>query len=234
MGGDALDLTVRRVSSDPVDLDWLRQSQEVHCAETLDRSIPLENADSNDNVTRLLSQVTAGDAKALNRLMPLVYEELKQVAHRQLRRERPDHTLNTTALVNEAYIKLSNQHAPWQNRAHFYAIAAQSMRRILVHYAEKRNAEKRGGGAVPHSIERDLLEVGDGLDPSHLDLVLSIDDALKKLEQFNERGARVVEYKFFGGLTYEEIAEVLGVSNVTVRRSWSTAQAWLRKEIADR
>jgi RNA polymerase sigma-70 factor (ECF subfamily) len=166
--------------------------------------------------------------------MPLVYEELKEVAHRQLRRERSDHTLNTTALVSEAYLKLANQETPWQNRAHFYAIAAQSMRRILVHYAEKRNAEKRGGGVVPQSVERDLLEIGDGLDPSRLDLVLSIDDALKKLEQFNERGARVVEYKFFGGLTYEEIAEVLGVSNVTVRRSWSTAQAWLRREITDR
>jgi RNA polymerase sigma factor (TIGR02999 family) len=185
------------------------------------------------NVTRLLSRVTAGDADALNRLMPLVYDELKEVAHRQLRRERADHTLNTTALVNEAYIKLADQKAPWQNRAHFYAIAAQSMRRILVHYAEKRNAEKRGGGAVPHSIERDLLDVGDGLDASRLDLVLSINSALEKLEQFNERGARVVEYRFFGGLTHEEISEVMGISNVTVRRSWATAQAWLKREISE-
>ncbi len=165
--------------------------------------------------------------------MPLVYDELKGVAHRQLIRERADHTLNTTALVNEAYIKLADQKAPWLNRAHFYAIAAQAMRRILVHYAEKRNAEKRGGGAVPFSIERDLLDVGNGLDASRLDLVLSVNAALEKLEQFNERGARVVEYRFFGGLTHEEISEVMGISNVTVRRSWTAARAWLRHEISD-
>ena len=184
-------------------------------------------------VTQLLSRATSGDSDALNRLMPLVYDELKEVAHRQLRRERSDHTLNTTALVNEAYIKLADQKAPWQNRAHFYAIAAQSMRRILVHYAEKRNAEKRGGGAVAASIERELLDISDGLDASRLDLVLSIDNALKKLEEFNERGARVVEYKFFGGLTHEEISEVMGISVITVRRSWATAQAWLRREISE-
>ncbi len=181
-----------------------------------------------EDLTQLLSDASAGNVDALNRVFPFVYGELRRLARSRRRRERDDHTLNTTALVHEAYLRLVDQrHVHWQNRAHFYAVASQAMRRILVNYAEMRNARKRGGGAehVPfHGLAGGPGE-GDAID------VLALDEALERLKAFNERGADVVTYRFFGGLTYEEIAEVMGTSAVTVRRAWTAARFWLRREL---
>jgi RNA polymerase sigma factor (TIGR02999 family) len=156
-----------------------------------------------------------------------VYDELRDLAHRKLRGERADHTLNTTALVHEAYEKLVQQdQMTWQNRAHFMGIAALSMRRILINYAHKRNAQKRGGGEPVATFE-------DGMAPRdvHAEDLIDLDGALKRLEQLNERQSKVVTYRFFGGLTQKEIAEVLGVSEPTVRRDWRLARAWLSREL---
>lgn len=164
-------------------------------------------------------------------LLPLVYKELRALAEHKLRFEREDHTLTPTALVHEAYLRLANQHdVQWQSRAHFFAVAAQAMRRILVNHAEKRNSGKRGGGVRRTSLsdfENDdwlLSEDGD-------EILLALDEALNRLEAFNERGCRVIEYRFFGGLNYDEVAEIMGVSPITVRRSWTAAKAWLRREL---
>jgi len=181
-------------------------------------------------LTALLSQASGGNVDALNRLFPFVYDELRRVANRQLRGEREGHTLNTTALVHEAYVRLAGQsRVEWQNRAHFYGVAAQAMRRILVNYAESRRAGKRGGGAAHVTLE----EAGLTLTDREVDDVLAVHEALERLREFNERGAEIVAYRFFGGLTHEEIAEVLGTSEVTVRRSWSAARSWLRRELRD-
>lgn len=183
-------------------------------------------------ITALLIEMQEGRSQALNQLMPLVYEELRQMAHHKLGFERAHHTLNTTALVHEAYLRLVNQNrVQWQGRTHFYAIAALAMRRILVNYAAKRNADKRGGHTPKVSLEA-ALEAGLPLfSDERTEEVLALDEALQRLEAFNERGSRVVEYRFFGGLTYEEIAEVMGLSVITVRRAWSSAKAWLRREM---
>jgi RNA polymerase sigma factor (TIGR02999 family) len=159
--------------------------------------------------------------------MPRVYDELRVLARLKLRGERADHTLNTTALVHEAYEKLVQQdRMTWQNRAHFMSIAALSMRRILINHAHKRNAQKRGGGAPVATFE-------DGMAPRtvHAEELIDLDDALQRLEQLNERQSKVVTYRFFGGLTQKEIAEVLGVSVPTVRRDWRLARAWLSREL---
>ena len=179
-------------------------------------------------VTEVLRQARSGDQDALNRLMVLVYEELHAMAHRKLSFEGTGHTLQTTALVHEAYLKLVDQRSvDWQNRTHFFAVAALAMRRILVNHAETRRAAKRGGGAIAVPLEDANVAAADVRD----DQLLALDEALTRLAQFNERGARVVEYRFFGGLGYDEIAATMGVSAITVRRSWETARAWLRREL---
>jgi RNA polymerase sigma factor (TIGR02999 family) len=179
-------------------------------------------------VTEVLRQARSGDQDALNRLMVLVYEELHAMAHRKLSFEGTGHTLQTTALVHEAYLKLVDQrNVDWQNRAHFFAVAAVAMRRILVNHAETRLAAKRGGGSVALSLDDANVAAGEVRD----DQLLALDEALTRLAQFNERGARVVEYRFFGGLGYDEIATTMGLSTITVRRAWESARAWLRREL---
>jgi RNA polymerase sigma factor (TIGR02999 family) len=175
----------------------------------------------------LLEQWGGGDQQALERLTPLVYAELHRLASRHLRRERPDHTLQSTALVNEAYLKLVGQHSiRWQNRAHFFGIAAQLIRRILVDYARTRLAEKRGSSAPKLSLE-DVLESPASRD---LDLV-ALDDALEDLAKIDARQSRVVELRFFAGLSVEETAEVMQMSPATVKREWTVAKAWLFRQI---
>jgi RNA polymerase sigma factor (TIGR02999 family) len=175
----------------------------------------------------LLDDLTGGNRTVVDAVLPQVYEELRDLAHRKLRGERADHTLNTTALVHEAYEKLVQQdRMTWQNRAHFMGVAALSMRRILINYAHQRSAQKRGGGE-PVATFKD----GMAARTVHAEELIDLDDALKRLEQLNERQAKVVTYRFFGGLTQKEIAEVLGVSEPTVRRDWRLARAWLSREL---
>ena len=182
---------------------------------------------SANSFTALLDDLTGGNRTVVDAVLPRVCDELRDLARRKLRRERPDHTLNTTALVHEAYEKLVQQdRMTWQNRAHFMGVAGLSMRRILINYAHKRNAQKRGGGDPVATFE-------DGMAPRdvHAAELIDLDDALKRLEQLNERQAEVVTYRFFGGLTQKEIAEVLDVSVSTVRRDWRLARAWLSREL---
>lgn len=181
-------------------------------------------------VTELLAAWSEGDRGALERLLPLVESELRLIAHRHLRRERPGHTLQTTALVHEAYLRLVGQHATrWQNRAHFFGIAARLMRRILIDHARGVAAAKRGGGAVHVALD-DAGELGWA---RAVELV-ALDDALEALARLDERKSRVVEMRFFGGLSVEEIAGVLGVHADTVTRDWRTARAFLRRELEGR
>jgi RNA polymerase sigma factor (TIGR02999 family) len=169
-----------------------------------------------------------GNRAVLDQMLPLVYDELRRQAHRYLRRERPNHTLQTTALINEAYLKLVDQRAvQWQNRAHFFGIAAQAMRRILVDYAKHKNREKRGGAAADLPLEEAMLIAGTG---QSVDL-LALDEALTRLSLIDEQQGRVVELKYFSGLSIEETAEALGVSPATVKRDWQMAKAWLRSEL---
>jgi len=192
-----------------------------------DNSCNPMSMDSSDNVTELLRAYRAGNPEALERLVSLVYGELRRQAARYLRRERADHTLQPTALVNEAYIRLADQRdVEWQNRAHFFAIAAQIMRRILVDHARARGRGKRGSGQTLVLFD-DALAVAEARD---LDLV-ALDDALSALAELDERQSRVVEMRFFAGLEVEEVAEALGVSPTTVKRDWSLARAWLRREL---
>lgn len=178
-------------------------------------------------VTQVLVDWNKGDQNAPDRLMPLVYEELRKLARNYLQRERSDHTLQATGLVHEAYLRLVDQSSmSWQNRAHFFAVAAQVMRRILVDHARAHRAEKRGG-------EREKIEFDEALAPSDekaVDLI-ALDDALQDLGQFDPRQSRIVELRFFGGLTNEEIGEVLEISPRTIKREWRLAKAWLRREI---
>jgi RNA polymerase sigma-70 factor, ECF subfamily len=183
------------------------------------------------DISTLLRAWSDGDRNALERLTPIVYDELHRLARRYMRRERPGHTLQTTALVNEAYMRLVDyKRMQWQDRAHFFAVSAQLMRRILVDRARRRNL-KRGGGA-PHVSLEDAAAVGDGngaLDPGGN--LVALDDALNTLALLDPRKVQVVEMRFFGGLTLEETAEVLKVSPVTVRRDLRTAKAWLFREL---
>lgn len=179
------------------------------------------------DVTPLLMAASGGDKDALDRLLPIVYAELHRIAHRQLAHERANHTLDTTALVHEAYMKLADlDRIQWQGRAHFFALSARLMRQILVDYAVKRKAQKRGGGRVQVSLEKVTLVS----DARAEDLVV-IDQALTQLESQDERMCRVVECRFFGGLSIAETAEVLKVSPATVKRDWDMARAWLSREL---
>jgi RNA polymerase sigma factor (TIGR02999 family) len=163
-------------------------------------------------------------------VFPLVYDELRRLAHGRLRAERPGHTLNTTALVHEAYLKLVDQtRVEWQSRAHFYAVASTAMRRILINHAEMRRAARRGGDAVVLPLDEAAILIGD----DQVDELLELDLALERLKTFNPRGADVVVYRYFGGLTHEEIGAVLGVSTITVRRAWKSARSWLRRELGE-
>ena len=184
--------------------------------------------ENSQQITQLLEQWSNGDAEVLDALMPLVYVELRRQAAGYLRRERSNHTLQPTALINEAYLKLIDQRSvKWQNRAHFFAIAAQAMRRILVDYARERKREKRGGAAENLPLDEALTIVSQ---EKSVDLV-ALDEALNKLAKFDERQAKVVELRYFSGLSIDETAEVLSVSNVTIRRDWNMAKAWLHQEI---
>lgn len=179
-------------------------------------------------VTDLLHRLREGDDAALEHLMPLLYDELYALARRQLRNERTGHTLNTTALVNEAYLKLIQQRElQAEDRAQFLAIAATTMRRLLVDYARTRKRLKRGGGLPPVPLD-DVLPF---LSDSEADEILALDEALTRLAAINPRGSQVVQYRFFGGLSLEETAGVLSVSVKTVQRAWTAARAWLRKEV---
>jgi RNA polymerase sigma factor (TIGR02999 family) len=179
-------------------------------------------------ITQLLLAWNKGDESALEKLVPLVYEELRRLAKRRMRLERPDHTLQTTALINEAYLRLVDVHnMHWQNRAHFFALCARLMRRILVDYARSRHYAKRGQGARPISLDQSPV-VAPECSP---DLV-AVDDALHALAEVDGRKAKVVELRFFGGLTAEETAEVLKVSAETVRRDWKLAKVWLLRELS--
>jgi RNA polymerase sigma factor (TIGR02999 family) len=182
---------------------------------------------SSDDVTRMLVQWSNGEQSALDQLIPLVYDEMRQIAGRVLKRERRDHTLQPTALVHEAYLRLIDQrNVNWQNRAHFFAIAAQAMRRIIVDHARRHNALKRGGDNLKVELEAALLLPG----ASDVDVV-KLDDALTALAAFDPQQERIVELRFFGGLSIEETAEVIGISPATVKRDWSMAKAWLHREI---
>lgn len=190
------------------------------------------------DITRVLEKVREGDADALDRLLPLVYEELQAIAARQLHRERVGHTLETAALVHEAYLKMMpgarsgeggagvGNRLHWQNRAHFFGIAARAMRQVLVDYARRRGAEKRGGEWARTTLTGKAL----GVDIPMADL-LTLDDALDRLNEMDERLRQVVEYRFFGGMTEQEIAEALDVTPRTVQRDWVKARAWLYKEL---
>jgi RNA polymerase sigma factor (TIGR02999 family) len=178
-------------------------------------------------ITQLLSRWGEGDRSALDELTPLVYDELRRLAHRHMSGERPDHTLQTTALVNEAYLKLADQaHASWSNRAHFFAVAAREMRRILVNYALSYKAQKRGGGAAKVELDQVALVAA-----TQSNEVIELNEALDRLNELEPRKAQIVELKYFGGLTQDEIAEVLKISAVTVRREWRFAKAWLYHEL---
>lgn len=182
------------------------------------------------NVTELLEELAGGDAGALDRLFPLVYEELQRVAHAQMNRERAGHTLDTTALVHEAYLKLV-RHPPrveWQSRIHFLAVAARAMRQILVNHARGRGRAKRGGDATQISLDEAVVRP-----EARSEELIALDEALERLAAMDPRRGRVVELRYFGGLTIEETAQVLEVSAVTVKRDWTTARAWLYREVRE-
>jgi RNA polymerase sigma factor (TIGR02999 family) len=185
-------------------------------------------APTSHEVTQMLLDWSNGDRGALDRLMPNVYNELRRLARSYLRRERPDHTLETAALVHEAYLRLIDQkRVSWQNRAHFFGVAAQSMRRILVDHARAHDAAKRGGGAYKIDIENAFQLPGQ----KNVDLV-ALDEALSRLEQLDGQQSRIVELRFFGGLSIEETAEAIGISPATVKRDWTMAKAWLHRQIS--
>lgn len=183
--------------------------------------------DSSADITKLLIDWCEGDREALERLVPLVEQELRRIAHNQMRRESPGHTLQTAALVNEAYLRLVDQtRVRWQNRSHFFAIAAKMMRRILLNYSRDRDREKRGGGAIQVS----LAEADAVIEERAVELI-ALDEALTRLESVDKRKCKVVELRYFGGLSVEETAEALGISTITVLRDWKMAKAWLAREL---
>lgn len=187
----------------------------------------MRDGDESKDITQLLRDVEGGSREAFDALFPRVYEELRRIAERQLRRERQDHTLLTTALVNEAYLKMVDQaRVEWRDRAHFFGIAARAMRQILIDYARRRGTEKRGG-----AWRRTTLGQADLAFEVRLEELIALDDALDRLDQVDERLRTVVEYRFFGGLTEGETAELLGVTSRTVQRDWARARAWLYREL---
>ncbi|MFO7306096.1 MAG: ECF-type sigma factor [Gammaproteobacteria bacterium] len=181
-------------------------------------------------MTRLLSAWKSGDSRALERLTPLIYEELRNRARKYMRQERPGHTLQATAVVHEAFVRLVEMDIPWQDRAHFFAVAARQMRRILVDHAKSRLREKRGGTTTTSSIEDlDGLEIGP---PTAGDIdIIEIDEALQRLAESNARLAQLVELHYFGGLTYQELSETLKISEATVDRELRLAKAWILSQI---
>ena len=179
-------------------------------------------------VTQLLVRWREGDRRALDELMPLVYDELRRLASHYMRGERSGHTLQTSALVNEAYLRLTgHEEIQWQDRVHFFAVAAQTMRRVLVDHARRRGNRKRGGDALKVTLDEALI-----VSDERAAEVIALDDALARLAELAPRKSQLVELRFFGGLSIEEAAEVLGVSPGTVMRDWTFTKAWLRKEIA--
>jgi RNA polymerase sigma factor (TIGR02999 family) len=180
-------------------------------------------------VTQLLRQWSQGDNAALTELTPLVYEELHRIAHHFMEGQRPNHTLQTTALVNEAYLRLADQSNPnWKSRAHFFAVAARAMRQILVSYARSDRAQKRGGGGARIELDESAI-----LSPEQSKEIVDLHEAIERLGTLDSRKAQVVELKYFGGLNYDEIAEVLKIARITVRRDWEFARLWLYTELHD-
>ena len=187
-----------------------------------------QSAPTPHELTQLLIDWSNGSQDALEQLYPLVYEELRRLAHRYMSRERPGHTLQTTAVVHEAYLRLIDQkHVQWQNRAHFFAIAARMMRRILITHAQSHAYAKRGGGTLKVSLDEAAV-----LSQERAGELLALDDALGSLTALDPRRSQVVELRFFGGLSNEEIAEVLKISPNTVTRDWNVAKAWLYREMS--
>jgi RNA polymerase sigma-70 factor, ECF subfamily len=184
-------------------------------------------ADVREDVTKVLEEIRNGDERAADRLLPLVYDEFRALARHYLAQERGNHTLQPTALVHEAYMKLVDQsRVDWQGRSHFFAVAAQAMRRILVDHARSRQREKRGGGRA-----RVVLDEAVALSPQKDEDVIALDEALERLAALDPRQAKVVELRFFGGLSVEEVAHALGVSKRTVEGDWTFARAWLSREL---
>lgn len=180
------------------------------------------------DLSTLLREASAGQSEALHAIIPLVYRELRSIAHSHLRRENEGHTLQTTALVHEAYLRLVDvRHIEWRDRAHFFAMASRMMRRVLINYARDRKRIKRGGGRAPLALDERDLPVDDNVDD-----LLALDEALTRLQRMNERRCRVVECRFFAGLGIEETAEALDVSPGTVKRDWRLARLWLNRELA--
>ncbi|MCI0447273.1 sigma-70 family RNA polymerase sigma factor [bacterium] len=181
---------------------------------------------SSRTLTQLLHQWREGDEAALQQLMPLVYDELRRLAGHYMKSERSSHTLQATALVNEAYIRLVDMDVPWQDRAHFFAIAARLLRRILVDHAKALNRSKRGAGQILFTLDESLLPpIERGIQ------IIALDDALQSLASLNERKAQIIELHYFGGLSYDEMAEALGISTATVHRELKLAKAWLHSEL---
>jgi RNA polymerase sigma-70 factor (ECF subfamily) len=177
-------------------------------------------------VTQLLKAMRTGDERAAEELLPLVYQELHRLARSYMRRERAEHTLQPTALINEAYLRLAQGDIDWQNREHFIGVAARVMRRVLVDYARQHNANIRGGG-----LKRVELEEWLAISPERIDEVVSLDEALSRLAEENPRQARVVELRYFGGLSIEQIAALLGIAERSVKRDWAVARVWLFREL---
>ena len=183
--------------------------------------------DDAHQVTQLLADWSEGDEAALEKLTPVVYEELRRLAHRYMHGQRPDHTLQTTALANEAYLRLVDQSQPsFKNRSHFFAVAAKAMRQILLNHARDQQRQKRGGGASKVELDSTAL-----VSPEQTKTVLDVNEALERLALLDARKARIVELKYFGGLQEDEIASVLKISAITVRRDWRFARAWLYTEL---
>ena len=178
------------------------------------------------DVTQLLKAMKSGDPSAAEQLLPMVYAELHRLAGSYMRRERQDHTLQPTALINEAYLRMAQEDVDWQNREHFIGVAAHVMRRVLVDYARTHNAEMRGG-----SLKRVELEEGLAISAGDSEEILSLDEALHRLTELNPRQARVVELRYFGGLSVEQIASILGIAPRSVKRDWALARIWLFKEL---
>ena len=189
----------------------------------------MDTPSSQGEITELLRNWRGGDKAAMDKLLPIVYDELRRLAASFFRRERLNHTLQATALVHEAYLRLVDQScAGWENRAHFFGSAAQLMRQILVDHARSHNAAKRGGGEIKVSLAEDMVLAG----PRELDLI-ALDVALDELAVLDEQQSRIVEMRFFGGLSIEETAEVMAISPATVKREWMTARRWLQRELAN-
>jgi RNA polymerase sigma-70 factor, ECF subfamily len=207
--------------------EWLPKNSEIYLSNTIAAAIPPPDRQA---VTRLLSAWQSGDSRALERLTPLIYEELRNRARKYMRQERPGHTLQATAVVHEAFVKLVEMDIPWQDRAHFFAVAARQMRRILVDHAKMRFRDKRGGTTTTSSVEElQGLEIGP---PTAGDIdVIEIDEALQRLAGNNPRLAELVELHYFGGLTYQELSETLKISEATVDRELRLAKAWILRQI---